>query len=462
MKKLLLLASALFLGTSIFAQKQTDKWYFGQGIGIDFSTGTATVIPGGNPAYAPTEGCSVMSDATGNLLFYTDGQTVYDKTHSVMANGTGLDGGNSSTQAALIVPKPGSTSLYYIFTTDEFGGVNGLKYSVVDISLASGNGSVTVKNTSLMAYMCEKVTAVKDPFNARYWILAHQFGTSDFYAYSLTASGVSAPVITTIGTAHTGTPQSTYGQMKFNPCGNKVALTIGYNDIWELGNFNTNTGVVSNIASFYEYSHLYGIEFSPDASRIYISTYDPNRTLVQHDITPTNTNVIASSQVTLSTTGGTYGMQLASDGKIYVVKSFNQYLGVIDQPNSLGLACNYIDMGFDVDPNFLGNLASLSTPGFVQSYFLPASMNCPLPQGVADIQVQAILPVVYPNPSANSFSLLVKERSTVEIYDAKGRLIEKLEGEPGTLTFGENYASGVYFLKMYNDKEISSTKIVKD
>jgi hypothetical protein len=462
MKKILLLASTLLIGTCSFAQKQTDKWYFGSGVGIDFSTGTATVIPGGNPSYAPTEGCSTMSDASGNILLYTDGVTVFDKTHSVMANGTGLDGGSSSTQAALIVPQPGSSSIYYIFTTDEFGGSNGLKYSIVDMSLAGGNGSVTVKNTSLMGYMCEKVTAVKDPFNARYWVLAHQYGTSDFYAYSLTSSGISSPVITTIGTAHTGTPQSTYGQMKFSPCGNKVALTIGYNDIWELANFNTNTGVVSNLASFYEYSHLYGIEFSPDASRIYVSTYDPNRTLVQHDITPTNTNVIASSQVTLSTTGGTYGMQLASDGKIYVVKSFNQYLGVIDSPNSLGLAANYIDMGFDVDPNFLGNLAYLSTPGFVQSYFMPVGFNCPVPTGVADIQVQTILPVVYPNPSSNNFSLLVKEKSTVEIFDAKGQLIERSEAEPGNLTFGDNYATGVYFLKVHNDKQTSGTKIVKE
>lgn len=462
MKKVLLFIYTVFIGSAGFAQKQTDKWYFGQGCAIDFSTGTATVIPSGNPAYAPTEGCSTMSDASGNLLFYTDGMTVYDKTHSVMANGTGLDGGNSSTQAALIVPQPGSASLYYVFTTDEFGGANGLKYSIVDMSLSSGNGSVTVKNTSLMGFMTEKVTAVKDPFNARYWVLAHQFGTSDFYAYSLTASGLSAPVITTIGTAHTGTPQNSYGQMKFNPCGNKVALTIGYADVWELYNFNTNSGVVSNGASFPEFAHVYGIEFSPDASRIYVSTYDPTKTLVQYDITPTNTNVIASSQTTLSTTGGTYGMQLASDGKIYVVKSFNQYLGVINSPNSLGLACNYVDMGFDVDPNFLGNMASLSVPGFVQSYFLPVGMNCPVPQGIADIKVETILPVVYPNPSSNNFSLLVKERSVIEIYSGTGQLIEKLEANPGTLSFGDKYSAGVYFLKMYNDKGSSATKIIKE
>jgi len=462
MKKLLLLTVTLFLGNFLLAQKQTDKWYFGNGVALDFSSGTPSVIASGNPAYAPSEGCSVMSDASGNLLFYTDGITVYDKTHSVMANGTGLLGGNSSTQAALIVPKPGSTTLYYIFTTDEFGGGNGLQYSIVDMSLASGNGSVTVKNTSLMSFMTEKVTAVKDPFNNRYWITAHQWGSDAFYAYALSSSGLAAPVITNIGTVHTGTPQNTYGQMKFNPCGNKLALTIGYTDVWELYNFNTNTGVVSGGATFPIFAHTYGIEFSPDASRIYVSTYDPLRTLVQYDITPTNTNVIATTETTLSTTPGIYGLQLANDGKIYSVQSFNQYVGVINSPNTAGLGCNYNELQLDCDPNFLGNMPALSLPGFVQSYFMPIGFNCPFPLGVADIQVQTTLPVIYPNPSANSFSLLVKDKSKVEVYSSTGALIESIEAERGTLTFGEKYAAGVYFIKMSSDAETVGTKIIKE
>jgi hypothetical protein len=334
-------------------------------------------------------------------------------------------------------------------------------YSIVDMSLASGNGSVTVKNSSLLGYMTEKVTAVKDPFNNRYWIAAHQFGTNSFYAYALSSSGLSAPVISSIGTVHTGTPQNTYGQMKFNPCGNKLALTIGYTDVWELYDFNTNTGVVSGGASYPIFAHVYGIEFSPHSTRVYVSTYDPNRTLVQYDITPTNTNVVASSEVTLSTTPSIYGMQLANDGKIYVVKSFNQYLGVINSPDTLGLGCNYNDTQLDLDPSFMGNMAALGLPGFVQSYFAPIGLNCPFPLGVNEINVQTTLPVIYPNPSNNSFSLLVKETSVIEVYSNTGQLIEKLTGEPGALTFGEKYAAGVYLIKMSNNTESITTRIIK-
>ena len=62
------------------------------------------------------EGSSSISDSNGQLLFYTDGVTVWDKNNAVMQNGTGLMGNGSSTQSALIVPC--TCDKYFIFTTD--------------------------------------------------------------------------------------------------------------------------------------------------------------------------------------------------------------------------------------------------------------------------------------------------------------------------------------------------------
>jgi hypothetical protein len=36
------------------------------------------------------EGCATISNSSGQLLFYTDGITVYNRNHQVMPNGTGL------------------------------------------------------------------------------------------------------------------------------------------------------------------------------------------------------------------------------------------------------------------------------------------------------------------------------------------------------------------------------------
>ena len=71
------------------------------------------------------EGCATISSSTGDLLFYTDGITIWNKNHIIMSNGTGLMGDPSSTQSATIVPLPGSSTLYYVFTLDAYGHSNG-------------------------------------------------------------------------------------------------------------------------------------------------------------------------------------------------------------------------------------------------------------------------------------------------------------------------------------------------
>ena len=96
-------------------QKEYNNWFFGAGCGLDFSAGAPVYLPGGQ--ISTDEGCSAMSDKNGNLLMYTDGLKVLDKTHNIMPNGSVLQGNSSSTQSALIVSAPGSNTLYYIFTT---------------------------------------------------------------------------------------------------------------------------------------------------------------------------------------------------------------------------------------------------------------------------------------------------------------------------------------------------------
>ncbi|MFC7667853.1 hypothetical protein ACFQT0_10980 [Hymenobacter humi] len=51
-----------------------------------------------------------------SLLFYTNGETVWNRKHQPMPNGRKLMGSGSSTQSALIVPDPGSGNVFYIFT----------------------------------------------------------------------------------------------------------------------------------------------------------------------------------------------------------------------------------------------------------------------------------------------------------------------------------------------------------
>jgi hypothetical protein len=459
MKKIFTLILA-FISLISFSQKETDNWYFGNGAAMNFSSGSPTVIPAG--AMMPSEGCSVMSDATGNLLFYTDGTKVWNKNHVVMPNGNGLQGGASSTQPAIIVPLPGSTSRYFLFTTDDIGGPNGFRYSMVDMTLNGGLGDVAiVKDSMLLGLVTEKVTAVKDPVQNRYWVLTHAWNSSSFYAYALTSTGLQAPVITSVGSVHSGSIQNTYGQMKFNTCGTKIALTIGYQNKWELFDFNTNTGVVSNALTFPLLDKVYGCEFSQDGSRVYVSTYDPTETLVQFDISSGVLSTIGASKTPLSTST-MYGLQLGNDGKIYCCKSFDQYLGVVDQPNVAGVGCTYIDLGFDLDPTSIGTTSYLSLPGFVTSYF-HIGAPCPAPTGISEVVAYQNSVSLYPNPSSRNFSMKLPVSTDVKVYNAIGNLVDEfLEVKTEAFSFGDNYSAGIYFVVSNNAAGTSTIKIIKE
>ena len=162
LKKFILLIVLIILVQMVNAQKQANFWYFGTHAGLNFSMGPPAPLTNG--ALDTWEGCSSISTAAGALEFYTDGTYVYNRNHTQMPNGSGLFGHSSSTQSGIIVPKPGSTTQYYIFTVDaaDNGLAHGLCYSLVDMTLNDGLGDVvtTEKNISLVPLACEKVTAV--------------------------------------------------------------------------------------------------------------------------------------------------------------------------------------------------------------------------------------------------------------------------------------------------------------
>ena len=103
LRTLLILMTVLSFTYNVRAQGEATFWYFGENAGIKFEEdGTITPLLDGQ--LSTIEGCTSISDEEGNLLLYTDGITVFNKDHQVIANGTELYGDPSSSHSGLIVP----------------------------------------------------------------------------------------------------------------------------------------------------------------------------------------------------------------------------------------------------------------------------------------------------------------------------------------------------------------------
>ena len=353
------------------AQHEADTWYFGVASGISFSTFPPTPI---TSPLATSEGCASLSDSNGILLFYSDGVSIWDKTNTIMPNGTGLNSSGTCTQAALFVPYPGQDSLYYIFTPpDQFSG--SLCYSIVDLTLNNGLGDVINKNTPLFSPSAEKITAVRHANGNDIWVIGHSFNNADFYTYQVTSSGINPiPIISTVGSVHQGNSSNKIGYLKASPCGDKLGLTVFDSAYAEIFDFNNSTGLISNPVHLGGFTSsnawgLYGLEFSPDGTRLYVTQMDNPALLVQYDLSAGSAAAINGSKDTIAffSTGWNKfsALQLGPDGKIYVGRWTDLFLGCIDSPDSLGNACNFIYSSVALTGASGGN----GLPNFMSSYF---------------------------------------------------------------------------------------------
>lgn len=375
----------LLFPCALISQGETSNWYFGNGAGIRFNNdGSITNVK--KSKLDTFEGCATISDAFGELLFYTDGITVYNKDHEIMLNGEDLFGDPSSTQSALIVPKPEDPNLFFIFTVDTSSFVNdpdlGLHYSIVDVSNDNGLGAVTQKNIPLLNDCSEKITAViKNCFDRSLWVitLASQDGNqgtlNTFYAYEVNTSGVqNNPVKTTFPSLQIDDPR---GYLKLSPDGTKL-VSANSSDGLYLYDFDEATGVVSNqepITIPGTNKNPYGVEFSPNSELLYVHASNDildnsghSSSLLQYDLMSAN---IEASMIELDNRPLFRGaLQQAENGKIYrtIANSYNDgtpYLGVINNPNERGAAADY-----DHNAIFLDDKNAMQgLPPFIQSFF---------------------------------------------------------------------------------------------
>lgn len=378
-------------------EDQTNNiWYFGDGAGLDFNPDpddpdapTPRPIASPHPQNIPA-GTTTISDQAGQVLFYTDGQSVWDLNGDLMENGDNIGGDNSSSQSVIAVPVPGEETLFYLFTSQlSANGINEAKYSLVDIKSENptGVGNVVTKDNFLFSPSTEH-TAALDAGDTT-WIMYHELGNNTFRAYPASAQGIGQPVLSSVGSNHGF--NSGVGAMKFNSDGDKLAVTItegGCNKV-EIFDFDSDTGEMS------EYARLdlgcdgevYGLEFSEDGERVLVSyrnggpgieefiikaaeNDDPDAAVCPACFEEASTRseietCILSTKNQISETAGKNlgALQIGPNGQIYVAVVGDNRIGQINVGSGCNSQSTFTQDGVEAMPG----PANLGLPSFVQN-----------------------------------------------------------------------------------------------
>ena len=469
-KYLFLLALILLLVNSLAGQeKRGYQWIIGYDSSSLDSIGEAILLNFNEKPVSISKITSVdnfhmegsntsICDKEGNLLFYSNGCLVVNAAGEVMENGDTINpgflqdyfcpyGGSPIRQGAVAVPSPEHESLYYLFNLDmdtpyevikddstgvidTFGfsaiAPQRLYYQLIDMSLNDGLGAVVAKNQIAVqdTFARGNIQAVRHANGRDWWIVVPKSHSNCYFLVLITPDGIQPPQLRCSG--HIWSDDDSGAQAVFSPDLEKYIRFNAWNGL-NIFNFDNSTGDLSNPVQILfpndTINYIAGVAVSPNSRFLYVCA---RKRVYQFDLTADH---IESSKIQVAEWDGTYNpyatifylAALAPDGKIYISSTSSTFnLHVIENPDSMGLACNLIQHGVTL-PSY--NFATIpNIPHYCRS-----EEECEVLINSTYKAVEEPLIIIYPNPAKDKiwidFPDLGSKSYSLDIYDLTGRHI---------------------------------------
>jgi len=359
----LLPALFLFVPSEVYSQKEDYIWAFGDNGGLNFHTDPPTPFITNMHSL---EGVASVCDAAGNLLFYTNGATVWSRNNAQMPNGHGLLGNTvtSASEGVVIVQDVAAPGKYYIFVSSESEEfpTRYLRYNIVDMSLNGSYGDVVTKNVIIDSGVSEMVTVAGNGTCER-WVIDHHRENTIFHAFHLTAGGLDIqPVVSNTGL----NAEYAIGMIKANANSDKIAVLTSNGDPQKPGSnavqlfdFDINTGYLSydQLAIRGQYSdsvsdQFWSMAFSPSGNKLYTYSMPSSGSvrIYQTDLT----QVLPVSKVLRTGISGLSDIKAGPDKKLYFRSSEHKF-GIIQYPDLDAPACGLTVDALDAYPSAINN-----------------------------------------------------------------------------------------------------------
>jgi hypothetical protein len=481
--RLLILICFLLFGNNSNAQSRNSIWCFGDSAGINFNN-LQNPVPF-NSVMRSRGSCASISDHNGNLLFYCGKVTdqtctngiIWNRNNLPMANGSDLNV-DSWYHEFLIIPDPADTNLYFIFH-EEISCSIGLYYSIVDMSADNGLGAVVQKNVFINCCIVDALAAVKHANGRDWWLITLKNNngspSNEFQLFLISVNGISSMITQNLGAMSV----STEGDITFSKDGSKMMVT-SMPGLIEIFDFDRCTGIINNYKliepELHSTDYMTSNCISPNNRFAYVSSNWDTSYVIQYDLTANPINSSADTVGTfywpLTTTGTLrlgpnnkiYLSNIAGNGIVYpypyqdtMYSVYNMYLGVINNPDSGGLSCDFQPYSF-----FLGGKRTYYGLPNNPNYELGAVTGsiCDSLIGISELGTGKSVLQVFPNPCVDWIEFTYpSEGKEFKIRNSLGEVI--LRGKTrihNTINISE-LNSGLYFIEIEESTRAKVNKI---
>lgn len=248
--------------------RQNFNWYYLNFKALSFNDNDTIPKSLDRSEYRVLASGATVSDFAGRLLFYSNGQTVWNAEHQIMNGGTNLNGVGPALYRAIGMINPAVKDQYYLFTVNG----NSISYSVIDMSADDGLGAVIERNQSLVSGVNGKIAGIYVDCGLHWFVVRKSNG--NFLSFKIDANGLNTTPVESI-ISYSGRDGSR-APMKFSPDGNFLAYQIeseGGATGFEYFSFDDQTGIFNERYKilYSEHGEGFGMDFSGFGTKLYLN-----------------------------------------------------------------------------------------------------------------------------------------------------------------------------------------------
>ncbi len=478
------------------ADKRGNNWVIGRHLSVseelmelDFSSDSVKMETFMSDHDMADPSITTYCDSKGELLLYSNGCSIYNRHHEVIADGADIFesydliglcpfGYTGTYEGVTFVPQPCKKDIVHLINLDldiEESEFVSRKLMRTTIDISNPDNPLILEKNALInegRYESGTVYTTKHSNGLDWWVCLLQLNSSCYDCFQLSETGFSEPVVSCTGT-NWGTVENFtgVGTGGFSPDGTtyiRFNFTYGLN----IYDFDNLSGTLTHREQIFleeeDFLGHLGAAISPNSRYLYASAqyrvyqFDLHADTIEH-----SGQIVDTLDFDLQNNHRFRISRLAPDGKIYIA-GFNSPAGlhVIHKPDLEGKACNVEQLGMRF-PEGVVHLAGLpNNPWYGE---LPDTSQCDSVDAVTDPISSSFSSIeLYPNPSHESILLqldLLHKVEGISISDMSGAVVASKSYKiflTDWLTIDiSELPIGIYILTLYTEQGKAQEKFIK-